>query len=119
MRKTADPKQMLRLLFWESTIKCNLACAHCRRIDSDETAHQDMSTAQAEDLIGKLADLGTGQSMMPVLVFSGGEPLCREDLFELISHARSHGIIPALATNGTLVDSTVAGRISDSGVMRV
>ena len=110
---------MLRLLFWESTIKCNLACAHCRRIESDEAAAQDMSTAQAEDLFGQLVELGKKQSMMPVLVFSGGEPLCREDLFELIGKAKSLGIIPALATNGTLVDSTVAGRISDSGVMRV
>jgi radical SAM protein with 4Fe4S-binding SPASM domain len=57
--------------------------------------------------------------MMPVLVFSGGEPLCREDLFELVGQARSSGIIPALATNGTLVDATVAEQIRDSGIARV
>jgi len=110
---------MLRLLFWESTIKCNLACAHCRRIESNNTAYKDMSTAQAKNLLEQLASLGKKQSMMPVLVFSGGEPLCRDDLFELISRARSLGIIPALATNGTLIDSTVAERMHDSGVMRV
>jgi radical SAM protein with 4Fe4S-binding SPASM domain len=110
---------LLRLLFWESTIKCNLACAHCRRIESDNTAHRDISTPQAEKLIEQLADLGKNQSMMPVLVFSGGEPLCRDDLFELIEYAKSLGIIPALATNGTLIDATVAERIRESGVMRV
>ena len=119
MRETTGPKQMLRLLFWESTIKCNLACAHCRRIELNNTAYQDMSTAQAKDLLDQLVRLGKKQSMMPVLVFSGGEPLCRDDLFELIGRAGSLGIIPALATNGTMIDSVVAERIRDSGVMRV
>ncbi len=111
--------RILRLLFWESTIRCNLTCAHCRRIESDEQAHTDMSTAQAKDLISQLAQLGTNQPMMPVLVFSGGEPLCRKDLFELISQAKSLGITPALATNGTLIDSAIAEKIRSSGVARV
>ncbi len=110
---------MLRLLFWESTIRCNLTCAHCRRVESDDTAHRDLSTEQAKDLIGQLAELGRSQPMMPVLVFSGGEPLCRDDLFELIGFAKSLGITPALATNGTLIDATVAGQIRDSGIARV
>lgn len=117
--KEYGPRQMLRLLFWESTIRCNLTCAHCRRVESDDTAHRDLSTEQAKDLIEQLAELGRGQPMMPVLVFSGGEPLCRDDLFELIGFAKSLGITPALATNGTLVDATVAGQIRDSGVARV
>jgi radical SAM protein with 4Fe4S-binding SPASM domain len=66
-----------------------------------------------------LAELGKGQPMMPVLVFSGGEPLCRQDLFELIGQAKAAGITPALATNGTLIDAAVAKRIHDSGVARV
>lgn len=118
MRESSGPKQMLRLLFWESTIRCNLTCAHCRRVESDDTAHRDLSTEQAGDLIEQLAELGRGQPMMPVLVFSGGEPLCRNDLFELIGRAKSLGITPALATNGTLIDATAAGQIRDSGVAR-
>jgi radical SAM protein with 4Fe4S-binding SPASM domain len=119
MRDTSEAGQLLRLLFWESTIRCNLTCAHCRRVESDETAHRDLSSAQAKDLIGQLAELGKGQPMMPILVFSGGEPLCREDLFELIGQARAVGITAALATNGTLIDVSAAGRIHDSGVARV
>ncbi len=119
MKDTPEARQLLRLLFWESTIRCNLTCAHCRRVESDETAYRDLSSAQAKDLIGQLAELGKGQPMMPVLVFSGGEPLCREDLFELIGQAKAAGITPALATNGTLIDASVAGRIHDSGVARV
>lgn len=119
MRDASEARQLLRLLFWESTIRCNLTCAHCRRVESDETADRDLSNAQAKDLIGQLAELGKGQPMMPVLVFSGGEPLCRGDLFELIEQAGAVGITPALATNGTLIDASVAGRIHDSGVARV
>jgi len=67
----------------------------------------------------QLAELGKGQPFMPVLVFSGGEPLCRQDLFELLSHARLSGLTTALATNGTLIDTAVAKQIHKSGVARV
>ena len=119
MKASSQSKQILRLLFWESTIRCNLNCAHCRRIESDEQAHRDLTTAQAKGLIEQLAELGQGQPMMPVLVFSGGEPLCREDLFELVGQARSFGITAALATNGTLIDATIAEQIRESGIARV
>ena len=119
MNSSSVPRQMLRLLFWESTIKCNLTCAHCRRIESEETADKDITTSQAKDLILQLSQLGEKQHVMPVLVFSGGEPLCRGDLFDLVSYAKSLKIIPALATNGTLIDSVTATRIYESGVMRV
>jgi radical SAM protein with 4Fe4S-binding SPASM domain len=54
-----------------------------------------------------------------VLVFSGGEPLCREDLFELVGCAGALKLIPALATNGTLIDARIANQIHDSGIVRV
>ena len=119
MTDTSQTQQMLRLLFWESTIRCNLTCAHCRRVESNETAHRDLSTSQASGLIEQLAELGKGQPMMPVLVFSGGEPLCRKDLFELIGRAGTAGLTTALATNGTLIDAAAAEQIRNSGVARV
>ena len=119
MTEENKTKQLLRLLFWESTIKCNLRCAHCRRVDDDSTAHLDMTTAQAKGMIDQLAEVGKDQPFMPILVFSGGEPLCREDIFELVDYAGDLKIRAALATNGTLVDSAVAQRIKDSGIARV
>jgi MoaA/NifB/PqqE/SkfB family radical SAM enzyme len=119
VKQAGQSNQMLRLLFWETTIKCNLSCAHCRRLESDETAIRDLSTAQGMVLIEQLAELGENQPMMPVLVFSGGEPLCRGDIFDLVGEAKSLGITPALATNGTLIDATVAEQIRDSGIVRV
>ncbi len=110
---------LLRLLFWETTIRCNLSCAHCRRLESNEALDKDLSTQQAKDLIEQLVELGKDQPFMPVLVFSGGEPLCREDLFELLSHAKLSGLTTALATNGTLIDAAIAQQLHKSGLARV
>jgi MoaA/NifB/PqqE/SkfB family radical SAM enzyme len=68
VKEALGSNQILRLLFWETTIKCNLTCVHCRRLESDEAAFKDLSTAQAEGLISQLAELGKKQPMMPVLV---------------------------------------------------
>jgi len=84
-----------------------------------EASSADLSTSDAEGLIGQLAELGRRQPMMPVLVFSGGEPFCRADLFDLIGEARRRGIVSALATNGTLIDSQRARQIHESGIARV
>jgi radical SAM protein with 4Fe4S-binding SPASM domain len=119
MRPAAASPRVLRMLFWETTIRCNLACTHCRRLESNETGPADLSTSQAQTLIEQVAELGRRQPQMPVLVFSGGEPLCRNDLFHLVGQARQHGIIPALATNGTLIDADTARQIHDSGIARV
>lgn len=119
MSESKPTGQMLRLLFWESTIKCNLNCAHCRRVDSEMDAHTDMTTEQAKVLIDQLAQLGQSQPFMPIIVFSGGEPLVRGDIFELIEHAGQRSVISALATNGTLVDADTADRIKDSAIQRV
>jgi len=114
-----DPSRLLRLLFWETTTRCNLSCAHCRRLETNDSAGNDISTAQARTMIEQLAGLGKKQGFMPILVFSGGEPLCRKDLFELIAFADSCGLVLALATNGTLIDETTAGLIKDNGIHRV
>jgi len=111
--------RILRMLFWETTVRCNLACAHCRRLESNEAGIADLSPAQAELLVDQLAELGRQQGQMPVLVFSGGEPLCRPDLFDLVARARQCGIIAALATNGTMIDGPLAQRIHDSTIARV
>ncbi len=119
MKGTQQSNRVLRLLFWEATIKCNLRGAHCRRLESNETAFRDLSTAQAENMVKQLVELGRKQTSMPALVFSGGEPLCRDDLFGLIACAKGLGIIPALATNGTLIDAGLSERIANSGIARV
>lgn len=119
MKPVAASNRVLRMLFWETTVRCNLACIHCRRLESNEADAGDLVTAQAEALVAQLAQLGRRQSFLPVLVFSGGEPFCRQDLFHLIGHARQNGLITALATNGTMIEAEQASRLHDSGVARV
>jgi len=117
--KPTSPMRILRMLFWETTVRCNLACAHCRRLESNDAGVADLTTSQGEALIEQLAELGRRQPQMPVLVFSGGEPFCRRDLFTLMDRARQQGIILALATNGTTISREKAEQIRDSGVARV
>ncbi|MFH1616217.1 MAG: radical SAM protein [Planctomycetota bacterium] len=119
MNRSEKPKRILRLLFWESTTRCNLMCTYCRRLDSGTDAFKDLSTTQARNLIEQLAELGKFQQFMPVLVFSGGEPFCRNDLFDLIGSAALLGISSAVATNGTMVDTDIAKKLRNSGVTRV
>jgi len=111
-RPAAGP---LRLLFWETTTGCNLACVHCRRLEvSQALSKLDMTTEQALAMIRSLPETGK-----PILVFSGGEPLMRPDIFELAQAASAVGLPTALATNGTLVDDAVAAKIVFSGFRRV
>jgi radical SAM protein with 4Fe4S-binding SPASM domain len=105
----------MRLLFWETTSGCNLACIHCRRLDvSRESTKQDLTTDQAKVMIRSLAE-----TEQPILVFSGGEPLMRPDVFDLAREAKFVGLPTALATNGTMVDADIAAHISAAGFRRV
>jgi radical SAM protein len=88
------------LVIWETTRSCALACAHCRA-DADSTRDpRELSTAEGFALIDQVKDMGT-----PILILSGGDPLVREDLEDLIRHAKGRGLrvgtIPAATANLT------------------
>ena len=107
--------QPLRLLFWESTALCNLACIHCRRLDvAREAAREDLTSEEFRAVLDSTATLGR-----PIIVFSGGEPLMRDDWEELAGHARSLELPIALATNGTMIDGPLADRIAAARFRRV
>ena len=114
MRPASDsPPLPLRMLFWESTARCNLSCSHCRRVDMAQMRDQ-MTTGQAKSLLDSAGIMGP-----PIFVFSGGEPLLRPDWEELADYAKSLDVPTALATNGTLIDSAMARRIYNAGFRRV
>ncbi len=99
------------VVVWNSTRTCNLKCVHCY-MDSDARKYEgELSTEEAKSFIDDLAEFN-----VPVLLFSGGEPLIRPDFFELAEYARDKGIRPTLSTNGTLITRAVAQRIKDIGV---
>jgi radical SAM protein with 4Fe4S-binding SPASM domain len=103
-----------RLIFWEVTKGCNLRCIHCRATATELMSPRDLPTSKALNIISQIADFGS-----PILVLSGGEPLYRQDIFQLAEYATSRGLRAALATNGTLVTKDIAEKIKNSGIKRV
>ncbi len=103
-----------RLIFWEVTKGCNLRCIHCRATATELMSPTDLPTGKALNIISQIADFGN-----PILVLSGGEPLYRNDIFELAEYATSRGLRAALATNGTMVTKDIAEKIKNSGIKRV
>ena len=99
------------VVVWNSTKTCNLKCRHCY-MSSDSKKYQDeLTTEEAKQFIDDLAEFN-----VPVLLFSGGEPLIRPDFFELAEYAQAKGVRPTLSTNGTLITREVAQKIKDIGV---
>ena len=99
------------VVVWNSTKTCNLKCRHCY-MDSDSRRYSDeLSTEEAKKFIDDLAEF-----KVPVLLFSGGEPLMRQDFFELAEYAAEKNIRPTLSTNGTLITREVAEKIKSIGV---
>jgi radical SAM protein with 4Fe4S-binding SPASM domain len=112
MNHTDHPSRPLRMLFWESTARCNLTCKHCRRLD--DTDIDDLSTNEFRSVLDSAKTLGN-----PVVVFSGGEPLMRNDWETLAQYATRLDLPVALATNGTLITADIASRIAGAGFRRV
>ncbi|WP_049982989.1 TIGR04347 family pseudo-SAM/SPASM protein [Halorubrum sp. BV1] len=107
---TAD-KQRRPVVVWNTTKRCNLYCEHCYAAADCEGASNELSTAEGKALIDDLAEFGA-----PVLLFSGGEPLVREDLPELVAYAADRGIRPVLSTNGTLLTRERARELKRAGL---
>lgn len=94
------------VVVWNVGRRCNLHCVHCYS-DSENRAYSgELTTEEGRALIDDLADFA-----IPVLLLSGGEPLLRPDIFELIAHARSRGLRVTVSTNGTLITPEVAARL--------
>ena len=102
-------------LAWEITRRCNLNCVHCRSSSALEIdGHPDFSHEEGLRILDDIASYA-----QPVVVLSGGEPLLREDVFELASHGTAKGLRMCLATNGTLVTEEVCRKIKEAGIKMV
>lgn len=111
----ADNQQpQIRLLFWETTLACNLKCVHCRASAMATRRPEELTTSQSLKLLSDIASFAK-----PVVVLSGGEPLERSDIFEIASAGAGLGLKMALATNGTTLDTASATALKECGVQRV
>jgi len=104
---SADKKP---IVVWNLSRRCNLFCMHCYSDSHDEAYAGELTTGEGKALLDDLAEFG-----VPTVLFSGGEPLTRPDLFELAAYARDRGLRCVLSTNGTLITPEAARRISRCG----
>lgn len=107
------PAPPLRMVAWEITRACNLACKHCRAEARMEPYEDELTTSEAKNLIDSFAEMGK-----PVIIFTGGDPMTRPDVYELIEYASGKGLDCAFAPNGTLIDENNVLKIKSSGVKR-
>lgn len=98
------------VVVYNCTKRCNLNCSHCYSSSSRFQPFSQLSTKQAKHFLSQLAAVNC-----PVVLFSGGEPLLREDLFELLAEAKELGLRSVLSTNGTLIDSATAEKLARLG----
>lgn len=103
----------LRLIFWELTAACNLKCVHCRAEAITERLKDELTTQECFKFVDEVTSFAN-----PIMVLTGGEPLRRDDIFEIASYASSKGLRVALATNGTMVNKDIAERLKQAGVIR-
>jgi len=102
------------VVVWNVTRRCNLKCVHCYAHAKDRSFSDELTTTEGKSLIDDLAQFG-----VPVLLFSGGEPLVRKDLPELAEYAVSRGMRAVISTNGTLIRAETARILKDIGLSYV
>ncbi len=102
-------KSLKPVVVWNITKACNLKCVHCYA-SADSSTSGELTTEECKAVIDDLAEM-----KVPLILFSGGEPLLRKDIFELASYAKEKGLKIALSTNGTLVSPEVADSLKEAG----
>ncbi len=102
------------VLSWNVTRKCNLKCPHCYINADNKASINELTTEEAKNLIDQICEVSK-----PLLVLSGGEPLLRQDIYELIRYGASKGLKMGLGSNGSLIDDTAAKKLKEAGIETV
>ena len=105
----------LLLLAVNLTRRCNLACAHCY-LDAATLKHgtaDELTTGEVRGLLDDVARCGEG----PMVILTGGEPLMRRDLEEIIAYGASQGLAMVVGTNGTMLTTRRVGTLKEAGVL--
>lgn len=96
------------IVVWNCTRSCNLRCVHCYSQSQCMHYEGELTTDEGKRLLDSLAAFGA-----PVVLFSGGEPLMRHDLYELVQYANAAGLRAVISTNGTLITPEAAERLKN------
>ena len=112
---TVDFNERPFIAIWEVTQACDLACVHCRASAQPDRHPMELSTEEGKQLIDQIAAL-----KVPVFVLTGGDPIKRPDLFELINHARNVGVRVSLTPSATpLLTREIIFLLQKSGLARL
>ena len=104
----------LRMVAWEVTRSCNLACVHCRTSAERGPYPGELSTEECFRVIDEMVSFSK-----PVIILTGGEPLLRPDIFDLARYGTKSGLRMVMATNGTLITDQTIEEMKASGIQRV
>jgi len=99
------------IVSYSITSKCNLSCKHCYSESTDKSGADDLTKEESLRLIDDLTNWGIG-----LLVFDGGEPLCREDFFDIAQYSTKKGVRVAVGSNGTMIDKKIAKKMLSVGI---
>jgi AdoMet-dependent heme synthase len=102
------------VMSWNVTRECNMKCSHCYINATDNKLSNELSTQEGKYLMDQIC-----QVSKPLLILSGGEPLLRPDIYELIRYGSSKGLKMGLGSNGSLIDDKVAAKLKAAGIATV
>jgi heme b synthase len=111
---TGKDANTLRLVAWETTRRCNLSCKHCRALAEDHPYENELDTTAAFRLLEQIREVGT-----PIIILTGGEPLLRDDIFDIAAYGDSLGLRMVMAPNGTLLTRENCEKLKSSGIKRI
>jgi heme b synthase len=112
--KAPDKPNTPRLVAWEVTRSCNLNCVHCRAASERGPYPGELNKEKSLRVLAEIASAAE-----PIVILTGGEPLLREDIFELSLYGTQLGLRMVMATNGTLITPEVGETMKASGIKRV
>jgi AdoMet-dependent heme synthase len=110
----ASKDSILRLVAWEITRNCNLECVHCRAAATKGPYTGEIDTKTGFKLLDQMAELGE-----PIVILTGGEPLLRQDIFEIAKYGTKKNLRMVMAPNGTLITAKIADKLIDAGIKRI
>lgn len=114
-QRTTNTKEILpRIVAWEITRSCNLTCKHCRASAEHGPYPGELTTTECYKLVDEIIGFSN-----PIIILTGGEPLMREDIFDVANYAINKGLRVVMAPNGTLVTPEIAKKMKETGIVRI
>lgn len=114
MGSSTDGPPPPRLVAWEVTRRCNLSCRHCRAAANKGPYPGELSTEKCFQVLDEIAEVGK-----PIVILTGGDPMLRENVYEIAEYGTKLGLKMVMSPCGTLLNEENARRLKKAGIDRV